>query len=183
VPTSITRDGTTLVGMSSIPKAWTLFKLPLDNRSSPEPLLPSAASSHQPALSPDGRAIAFNSTESGRLEVWLRPFPNVDTARTQVSTTGGGKPVWSRDGRELFFLSSGRLFAVTVDTSGGTLHAGVPVQVLSTSYFNGEGPATYDVAPDGKRFLMIKEDPASRPPNTPIVMLLNALPSLAASPR
>jgi hypothetical protein len=71
------------------------------------------------------------------------------------------------------------VFAVTVDTAGGTLRAGVPVQVLSTQYFNGEGPASFDVAPDGKRFLMIKEDPAARPPNTPIVMLLNALESVA----
>jgi len=179
IPTSITRDGATLVGMSSIPRAWTLFKLPLDNRSSPEPLLASAASSQQPALSPDGRVIAFESTESGRLEVWLRPFPDVNAARVQVSTAGGGEPLWSRDGRELFFLSSHKLFAASVTTTGGTLRANAPTQVLSTAYYDGEGPANYDVAPDGKRFLMIKETAGLRPPNTPIVMLLNALESVA----
>jgi len=185
IPTSITPDGTTLVGNSSIPKAWTLFRLPLDNRSSPEPLVPSAASSNLPALSPDGRAIAFESNESGKLEVWLRPFPAVNAARVQVSTAGGSKPLWSRDGRELFFLSSGKLFAAPVNTTAGTFRVGVPAPVLtlSTAYFDADGPASYDVAPDGKRFLMIKQDPALRPPNTPIVMLLNALQSLVSGPR
>jgi hypothetical protein len=99
----------------------------------------------------------------------------------KVSADGWMKPVWSRNGRELFFLTlSSQLMTVSVDTTGAALRVGVPDRLFTASYFSGEGPSTYDVSSDGTRFLMIKEDPAVRPPNTPIVMILNAVSSLAA---
>jgi serine/threonine-protein kinase len=175
IPTSVTPDGAMLLGNSSIPKAYTLFALPLAKRAPPQPLLPSPASNIFPAVSPNGRLLAYQSNESGQSEIYVRPFPDVDAARLKVSN-GGEVPVWSRDGRELFFLSSGRLTVARVEAAG-TPRAGVPAQVLSTSYLG--GPSSFDVAPDGRRFLMIKEDPRSRPPNTPIVMVLNVLESIA----
>jgi serine/threonine-protein kinase len=181
VPTSMTPDGTTLLGLSSIPKPWTLFMLPLNQPASPQPLLPSPSHLLQPAVSPDGRMMAYFSDESGRLEVYVRPFPEVNAARLQVSTAGGDEPHWSRDGRELFFFAAGRLVAARIETVGGRLRASVPVPLFGGPYFNGEGPANYDVSADGQRFLMIKQDPAARPPNTPIVMVLNALMSLRTS--
>ena len=67
-------------------------------------LLHSAASDESNGeVSPDGRWLAYQSNESGREEVYVRPFPNVETARRQVSTGGGTRPLWSRNGRELFY--------------------------------------------------------------------------------
>ena len=144
------------------------------------PLLrPSPRNHNYPVASPDMRFIAYQSNESGRLEIWLRPFPNVNERRWQVSIDGGTHPVWARDGRELFFVSPNRqLMAVSVDSTRAELRASTPARVLNASYYHTESPTSYDVAPDGTRFLMIKEDPAVRPPNTPIVLVLNAFTSL-----
>ena len=58
-------------------------------------------------ISPDGRWMAYTSDESGKSEIYVRPFPDVDKGKWQVSTSGGGSPLWSPDGRELFYLSNG----------------------------------------------------------------------------
>jgi hypothetical protein len=60
-----------------------------------------------PAISPDGRWIAYVSLESGKEEVYVRPFPQVDRARWQVSPSGGTSPVWAHSGRELFYVAQG----------------------------------------------------------------------------
>jgi Tol biopolymer transport system component len=167
-----------VLGNSSLPKAWTLFQLPLGKRGPAAPLLSSASSHNYPVASPNMRFIAYQSNESGRIEIEVRPFPNVHEGRWQVSTDGGTHPVWARDGRELFFEGpNGQLMAVSVDSTRAELRASNPTRVLSASYYHTENPTTYDVAPDGTRFLMIKEDPTVRAPNTPIVMLLNAFTS------
>ena len=126
------------------------------------------------------RFIAYQSNESGRFEILVRPFPNVNERRWQVSTDGGTHPVWARDGRELFFLNLAReLMSVSVDSTRAELRVNTPARLLNaSSYYHTEFPTSYDVAPDGTRFLMIKEDPAVRAPNTPIVMVLNAFASL-----
>ena len=97
--------------------------------------------------------LAYQSDESGAFEIIVRPFPNVNAGRTQVSTNGGALPRWARNGRELFYLDSrGRLTSVRVQPSvNNTLAHGRPDAVLEQSPF-GSG---YDVGPDG-RFLMIK---------------------------
>jgi len=179
VPSGITSDGATLLGSSSLPKAWTLFQLPLGKREPATPLLSSASSRNYPVASPNMRFIAYQSNDSGRSEIDVRPFPTVHEGRWQVSTDGGTHPVWARDGRELFFVGPNRqLMAVSVDSTRAELRASTPARVLSASYYHTEFPTSYDVAPDGTRFLMIKEDPAVRAPNTPIVMVLNAFTSL-----
>jgi Tol biopolymer transport system component len=176
IPTSITSDGAILLGNSSIPRSWTLFALPLGKQAPAEPFLRSDANHTYPVASPNGRFVAYQSVESKRQEIYVRPFPNVNDGRSQVSAAGGSHPVWARNGRELFFLdASRRLVGVTVDTTGATFRAGLPVPILSTPYWVVDGPLPYDVSPDGMRFLMIKEDPAARSPNTPIVMMLNAI--------
>lgn len=116
------------------------------------------------ALSPDGRWLAYESEESNRLEIYVRPFPEVETARWQVSTgTGGGlDPVWSRDGREIFYRRmDGRLMAVPVRVAPA-FTAGTPVALFDTkARYAGEFYArAYDVAPDG-RFLMLAEESIS----------------------
>jgi protein kinase-like protein/WD40 repeat protein len=113
-------------------------------------------------ISPGGQWLAYESNESGREEIYIRPFPEVDSGRWQVSTGGGRTPVWSRNGEELFYVSTeDALMGVRVN-AGSPWHSTTPARVFQGKYFYG-GPGTgtgrtYDIAPDGRRFLMIKED-------------------------
>jgi serine/threonine-protein kinase len=89
--------------------------------------------------------------------VYVRPFPQVDSARWQISAAGGSRAVWARNGRELFYLdASNRLTAVPVETAGATFSAGKPMKVFDAKYWTGHPPPPYDVSPDGKRFVMLK---------------------------
>src|SRR5207249_3248871 len=104
---------------------------------------------NNPDVSPDGRWLAYDSEESGVMEVWVRPFPGADDGRWQVSTSGGRQPVWSRDGRELFFLDrEGFLTAVSVGSSAG-FAASSPRRLLQNRYPSPGFNRAYDVSPDG----------------------------------
>ena len=110
----------------------------------------------QGRFSPDGQDVAYASAESGINEVYIRPFAGKG-APVQVSVGGGGEPVWSGDGRRLFYVTGRRLMVASLAPAPG-------MRVVSRdSLFTGEGfgdfsGATYDVAPDGKRFLMLQAD-------------------------
>ena len=116
-----------------------------------------------PALSPDGRWLAYDSDETGRSEVYVRPFPAVDQARTQVSVNGGIEPRWSPDGRELLFASVGNsgpraFWAVPVQSAAGFV-AGTPVEVARVA--NGGTPVTTSRGTGG--FLSCRRRPRPRP--------------------
>ncbi len=115
---------------------------------------PFAAGSLAPAatrFSPDGRWIAYGSNESGRFDVYVRPFPT-GAGTWQVSTAGGGLPVWRGDGKELFFLGlDSKLMAVPVE-AGAKFHAGAPVALFAVQ--TAGGGTSFDVSPDGQRFLV-----------------------------
>ena len=99
-----------------------------------------------------GRWIAFVSTESGEAEIYVQAYPE-PRGRWMVSTAGGDKPVWSRDGTELFYpTETGELMAVEVE-AGDTFRAGTPRKLFSLS-LKGSLGSTFDVAPDGERFLL-----------------------------
>ncbi|TFG49234.1 MAG: hypothetical protein E4H38_05265 [Gemmatimonadales bacterium] len=122
----------------------------------PRTLIQSRFDHYAMALSPDSRWLAYVSEESGAPEVYVRPFPNVDSARFAISVGGGTEPLWRRDGTELFFRTSrGEMFAVPVKT-GRQFEHGTPRRLFSepglmqNAYHRG-----YDVHPDGKRFLMV----------------------------
>ncbi|MBK8006003.1 MAG: PD40 domain-containing protein [Gemmatimonadetes bacterium] len=113
------------------------------------------------AVSPDGRWLAYESNETGRTEVFLRPFPNTNAGKWQVSNDGGVSPLWSRNGRELYYVSStNHLKAVTVAVAAGAEpRLGEPVSLFPLGdrlYMSqSEFYTPYDVAADG-RFLMAR---------------------------
>jgi serine/threonine-protein kinase len=94
----------------------------------------------------------------------VRPFPNAGSGQWQVSTGGGVAPVWAQSGKELFYLGpDGTLWRVPVEASGATWNAGTPTKLLEGRYYTPRGGnvgRTYDVSPDGQRFLMIKSSSA-----------------------
>jgi len=120
------------------------------------PLVASPANETRPALSPDERWLAYTSDESGRPEVYIRPFPDVETGRWQVSTEGGHSPLWTNGGSELVFRGSGRMMAVEV-SRGASLRLGTPRPLFEDVYVDEPGGRSYDVAQDGHRFLMLKQ--------------------------
>jgi len=127
-----------------------------------KPLLHTTFAEQNAEVSPDGKWIAYQSNESGDNEIYVRPFPRVDSGRAQVSTNGGRTPVWSRSGNELFYrASTGAVMAVRVDP-GTTWHNSAAVQVVPPGFFDsGEVMRTFDVSADGSRFLMIKQNSIS----------------------
>ena len=109
-----------------------------------------------PALSPDGRWLAYVSNETGRDEVWVRPFPDVEAGRWQISVQGGTEPLWAHSGQELFYKSQGSLMVVGVQTDP-TFAALEVRELFSTGgYFPFGAHRAYDVTADDQRFVMIR---------------------------
>jgi eukaryotic-like serine/threonine-protein kinase len=119
----------------------------------------------QPQISPNGQWLAYTSDESGRNEIWVRPFPGIHSGgRWQVSTGGGDSPLWAPDGRELFYRSGNQVMAAPIETSPGFGY-GVAKVLFQGSYTPSdlrvgsyEQLHTWDISPDGKRFLMMKDE-------------------------
>ena len=160
-PDSFTPDGRQLV-FESGPGADDLAVLSLDGSS--EPLLATAAVEANGQVSPDGRWLVYQSDVSGQDEIYLRPFPNVEDGQWQISSGGGTRPHWSPDGRELFYIvpPDARFMAIPVQTEPS--FAAGNAEELFSGYFAPSGGLsghTYDVSPDGERFLMIKESEIS----------------------
>jgi len=192
-PTSVTPDGSSLLvfGASGDSKnASDLFTVPMkDPAHKAEVLISAAGMDFGAEVSPNGKWLAYHSNISGEFQVYVRPFPNVQDGRSQISTTGGSRAAWSRNGRELFYLDrEGFLTSVAISgVAGATIAAGPPVKILNKKYYAGASLLgldlrAYDVSPDGQRFLMIKE-PESVPLVTQeanLVMVLNWVEELKA---
>jgi serine/threonine-protein kinase len=122
----------------------------------------------QPRISPDGRWMAYTSNESGREEIYVRPFPDMD-GRWQISTSGGNNPLWSRYGRELFYRNGNAVIAVSVKTSPAfileasrTLFQGTYIRSVNSPGISDFG--TWDISPKDQRFLMLRESSAGSGP-------------------
>jgi serine/threonine-protein kinase len=122
----------------------------------PRILLKSRYDNFAMVLSPDGHWLAYVSDESGSKEIYVRPFPNVDSAKIAISIAGGLEPLWSRDGSELFFRTiRGEMFAVPVATGLHFEHSTPRLLFSKPGLTMQEYYRSYDVHPDGKRFLML----------------------------
>jgi eukaryotic-like serine/threonine-protein kinase len=175
--TSVSPDGTRLVFRDDDPKTRRdVWMATLDGNRATESLLRTPFDEDNGDVSPDGRWLAYQSNESGQIQVYVRPFPKVDAGRWQISTIGGSRPAWARNGRELFYLdATNQMMAVPVQTSPA-FSAGNPARVFETRYLTPNNGRTYDVSADGQRFLMIKgidNDRASGTPPVNIVVVLN----------
>ncbi|HYM23528.1 MAG TPA: hypothetical protein VEU08_09975 [Vicinamibacterales bacterium] len=178
--TSITPDGKNVFGFQSGQHVFVLPFAPpaggAGDSANSEPAAQLLFDGLFPEVSPDGRYVAYQWHEagSGRDEVSVRPFPQTNDGRWQISAGGGTRPAWSRSGHELFYLdASQKLTAVSVDTSGSTFRAGKPLRLLDTSYSNPFPARWYDVSPDDQRFLMVKDSAAgdqSAPPSITVVL-------------
>ncbi|MGD8339534.1 MAG: protein kinase [Gammaproteobacteria bacterium] len=122
-----------------------------------ETLLSNESSLWRPALSPSGRWLAYQSNESGRDEIYVRPFPDVDAGRWLISSGGGAEPVWGVDDTELFFRSPTEMMLTRID-AGNDFNFAPPEALFDiTGYqFIDAPPRSYSVMPDGERFLLTR---------------------------
>jgi eukaryotic-like serine/threonine-protein kinase len=198
LPMSFTPDGRNLVFVDQQLSEMDLSVLTLSGPREARPLtgLNTPADEASADISPDGRWIAYQSNEDGEFKIYVRPFPEVGRARYVVSPQGGVNPAWSRDGSELFYIApsggariggpvsrvDGMLTAVRVITTGATFRfeTGVPLFNVSR-YVNAAWSRSYDVSRDGKRFLFLRLQTLSPPPD--LVVVVNWIEELKARTR
>jgi predicted Ser/Thr protein kinase len=163
VPGSFSPDGNRLAYSRMTPNSNSdIWVLPLDladpdhpKAGQPAPFVQSSKADMDPAFSPDGRWLAYTSTESGSLQVYVQPYPaGASAGKWQISSTAGVFPRWSPKGKELFYETpDGHIMIVDYTTKGETFTAGPPrrwspLALVTTGRF-----ANYDVAPDGQRLV------------------------------
>jgi Tol biopolymer transport system component len=168
-PSSWSPDGQLLAFIETHPtSAQDIWVFRLSDRKA-EPFLRTPANEGGPAFSPDGHWLAYSSDDSGRLEVYVQPYPGPGE-KWQISTDGGKEPVWNRNGRELFYRNGNRMMAVDVMTQP-TFSAG-----KARLLFEGQYRSTnlslprYDVTPDGQLFLLAKQSERATAPQINIVL-------------
>ncbi len=183
-PTSVSSDGRWLVFNESgvqTPGGVGIWRMRLDGDRTPQPLFPAPAGESVGQLSPDGKWIAFQAPVSSRQEIYVAPFPGPG-ARHQISTSGGTEPLWSRDGRELFFQNGAQLMGVTV-APGAVFSASTPHLVYEGRFFKAiNGNTSWAVTRDGKRFLRIQQVVPERA-ITHLELVLNWFSELTEAPR
>ncbi len=190
-PTSWSPDGRFLLYTSSTPQTGDdLWVLPMVGAHTPSVFLKTPFDEAWGVFSPDGQWVAYQSNESGRFEIYVRPFhppgaQDSDAAsgamQWQVSTAGGVDPMWQPNGKEINYLDpSGAMMAAPITVSAARLVAGTPVKLFQTRILGGgegaESARQYDIAPDG-RFLI---DTLSESAAAPITLIQNWNPAATA---
>jgi len=168
IASSFSPDGKWLAFVESDPStSYDIWILPLEGERKPQPFLQTQFIEFMPAFSPDGSWIAYVSDESGREEVYARPFPGPGQ-KWQISSDGGSQVAWARNG-ELFYRNGTKIIAVEIKTQPA-FSAGTPRTLFEGRYSSFVHRRNYDVTSDGQRFLMLQSaDPAA----TQINVVLN----------
>ena len=182
VPTSFSRDGTLMAAMEQGREAGGSFGMDImiwslkDKKATP--FLATRATEMFGRFSPDGRWLAYQSDESGKPEVYVRPFPGPG-GKWMVSSGGGGNPTWTKGGREIVYAGGGasdEFYAVDITVTGDTIAAGTPVKLFSAAVAHPPNAWWHDVSSDGTRFVVLKVDDTQRAAgHTHIRMVTNIL--------
>ena len=179
-PTQWSRDGRFIVYWEQDPKTKSdLWVLPMEGpqkERKPVPFLQTEFKELFGQLSPDSHWMAYTSDQSGRFEVYVRPYPRAEGQWT-ISVAGGEQPRWRGDSKELFFWAAdGKMMAVPVKAAAGptpTFDAGAPVTLFDAHRTPGGGRFGYDVTGDGKRFLIVTTSSPVPPPSPPLNVVVN----------
>jgi serine/threonine-protein kinase len=179
VPSSWSSDGKALAFVQVSHPAtgddiWVLDVGSADRR--PRPVVQTPAADRFPSFSADGQWLAYTSNDSGRVEVYVQPYPGPGP-RTLVSTDGGGSPAWRSDGTELFYtVGAGnlvRMMVVPVKATAAGFSAGTPRKLFEGRYLSTVPARGYDVTSDGQRFLMVQVLDPPQEPATELVLVEN----------
>jgi len=159
---AVSPDGRLLIFTETAPTTGDdVMQMTLDRTRRVTPLVQSPFAERNGVVSPDGRWLAYEANDSGRVEVYVRPFPAVNSGHWQVSTTGGTRPLWAPSGQELFYVAlTGALMRVGVERAPSWAATTPTLLVKERPFTNPTARIgrTYDISSDGQRFLMIKED-------------------------
>ena len=159
------RDGRSLlIGRTHADTRDDLWIQPPTEGAAAQPYVTTAFNQTFGVFSPDGRRVAYASDESGKFDVYIDAFPKPGS-RLRVTTAGGTEPRWNRDGTELFFRRGSEIHAVALKASGNTLEVGA----MNRLFDAGAAVRSYDVSPDGRRFLI--NLPASSATRAPITLV------------
>ena len=121
------------------------------------PLVATRVGENEATLSPDGRWLAYTSEETGRPEVYVRPFPLVNSGKWMASAEGGAVPVWAHSGRELFYRNgAAQLVAAEIQTNPTFSVPRQSTLFALEGFFSGFDHPAYDVSPDDQRFVMLR---------------------------
>ena len=173
-PSAVSPDGTrVLFTQGGNATATDVMSLTLDKDHRVQPVVQTQFAELNGEISPDGRWLAYQSNDSGQVQIFVVPFPNVNTGRWQVSIGGGTRPLWARNGQELFYLTPDATLMSMPVARGTTWTPATPEKLIDAPYYGGT-TRNYDVSPDGKRFLMIKQGGGDQTPApTSIVVVQN----------
>ena len=182
VPTSFSHDGARLATMEQGREANGSYGMDIMIWSLKDkkvtPFLATRAAEMLARFSPDSRWLAYQSDESGKPEVYVRPFPGPG-GKWMVSSGGGGNPTWTKGGREIVYAggsASDEFYAVDISVTGDTIAAGTPVKLFSAAVAHPPNAWWHDVSPDGARFVVLKVDDTQRAAgHTHVRMITNIL--------
>ena len=169
LPSSWSPDGKVLLfDQLNVGTSWNIFIMTMEGNEKmgwkpgePKQFLKSPFTEQAAAFSPDGHWIAYESFESGNFEVYVRPFPGPG-GKWQISTSGGGSPRWSRNGKDLFYRTQDNKIMVATYTASGDSFQADRSRLWSPGQFTERlGLVNFDLHPDGKRFVVLKSRPSS----------------------
>jgi serine/threonine protein kinase/Tol biopolymer transport system component len=152
---SFSSDGKTLVFEEGEDDRNDIVALSMEGDQATTTLLQGELSLGNPCISPDGKWMAFFSSVSGQLEIFVRPFPNVNSGQWRITINSGQEPRWAPDQQKLFYRSGNAMMSIAIETGDTFNKKGEPQTLFEGPYFGSTGH-NWDIHPDGERFLMIK---------------------------